>query len=87
MSLQGGVYIICNPLTKQWLTLPPALGWHRIADTAIGFIASEKDTVASRFSYKLVRVPELSSRLNSNQVAVEGFCSEIGEWKKFMTVC
>ncbi|KAL2921661.1 hypothetical protein RDABS01_013152 [Bienertia sinuspersici] len=82
MSLLQGVYYICNPLTKQWLALPPAPGHHRLADTAIGFITSEKSV--SQNSFKLVQIPELDScPCNGYQFKVNMFCSEVGEWRKF----
>lgn len=75
-SLLQGVYYICNPLTEQWLALPPSLGHHRVADTAIGFIITGK-------IFKLVQVPELESHpSNSSRFEVNVFCSEVGEWIK-----
>lgn len=82
MSLLQGVYYICNPLTKQWLALPPAPGHHRLADTAIGFITSEK--FVSQNSFKLVQVPELDScPSNGNCFEANMFSSEVGEWRRF----
>ncbi|XP_021761336.1 F-box protein At5g49610-like [Chenopodium quinoa] len=82
MSLLQGVYYICNPLTKQWLNLPPSPGHHRVADTAIGFITCEKSV--SLNSFKLVQVPKLDSCVsNGNCFEVNVFSSEVGEWRNF----
>ncbi|XP_056694023.1 F-box protein At5g49610-like [Spinacia oleracea] len=82
ISLLQGVYYICNPLTKQWLDLPPSPGHHRVADTAVSFITSEKSV--SLNSFKLVQIPKLDScHSNSNCFEVNMFCSEEGEWRKF----
>ncbi|CAO2838511.1 unnamed protein product [Amaranthus hypochondriacus] len=82
MSSLQGVYYICNPLTRQWLALPPALGHHRVACTAIGLITFEN--YVTRNSFKLVQVPELNSCPSThNCFEVNVFCSDLGEWRKF----
>ncbi|KAL9225453.1 hypothetical protein vseg_001375 [Gypsophila vaccaria] len=78
MSMQSAYYV-CNPLTKQWVAVPPISGQTRVADTAMGLVVSEMGI------FRLVRVLELDSiesDPSSNRFEADVFCSKSGEWAK-----
>ena len=76
-------YFICNPFTKQWLTLPP----RTTSFVMVGFVCKpycldkEQGCVTNvHYRYKVVRIHS-SSETNTTQLRVEIFSSETGEWR------
>lgn len=73
------VYYICNPLTEQWMKLPPAPSTH---EEAMVNLVCYPHTNGS-YSYKLARfpgVPEYSGF--RDEFSVEIFCSDSWKWSQ-----
>ncbi|KAL3503673.1 hypothetical protein ACH5RR_038122 [Cinchona calisaya] len=70
-------YYICNPITKQWLSIPAHKKWFR--DVSIGFITQVEDGILT--SYKVALLYACYDRRNFLQFEV--FSSEMGEWVEY----
>ncbi|XP_074301405.1 F-box protein At3g26010-like [Silene latifolia] len=71
----GRVYYITNPLTKQWVALPPC-PWGSITWT--GFICQPLYSDTKRYKFRVVL-----ARYRVDKFDLVVYCSEIGEWKEF----
>ncbi|KAF3954122.1 hypothetical protein CMV_020491 [Castanea mollissima] len=69
-------YFICNPFTKQWLTLPP----RTTSFVMVGFICKPYCLDNVHYRYKVVRIHS-PSETNATQLRMEIFSSETGEWR------
>ena len=80
LSLQ---FIICNPLTRQWLAIPPIfsqdyrLGGER--DILVGLIIRQRENYPYSNRYKVVRI-HCPFETTTTQIKMEIFSSETGEW-------
>ncbi|XP_074302758.1 uncharacterized protein LOC141634514 [Silene latifolia] len=71
------VYYITNPLTKQWVALPPRpYQWPRIQSTAL--ICQPPYNHTQDYKFRVVEV--LDPHMDTFDLFV--YCSEIGEWKE-----
>ncbi|KAJ4822075.1 hypothetical protein Tsubulata_039630, partial [Turnera subulata] len=70
------VYYVCNPLTLQWVALPPFPEKYKVFAT-IGLLCGGS-------SFRVMRIPDDQSY--SKSFTVELFCSEINEWRKEVVV-
>ncbi|OMO59873.1 hypothetical protein COLO4_34020 [Corchorus olitorius] len=64
-------YYICNPFTRQWISLPKPL--KSLQSVAIGFISKDNG------GYNLVRIPVADSS-SDNFLQLETFSSQTGQW-------
>ncbi|KAJ4848275.1 hypothetical protein Tsubulata_040914, partial [Turnera subulata] len=69
------VYYVCNPLTKDWVAIPPISCKHKETtgkgDTIVGFVCAEKD-------FRVIRIHKLE--LLATSFIAEIFSSEKNEW-------
>ncbi|KAL2231384.1 putative F-box/kelch-repeat protein At1g15680 [Sesamum indicum] len=73
-------YGICNPITRQWMALPP----HScLFNTVRGGLVTKVDNGVLT-SYRAVRIEIILK--GSSRIRFEVFFSEIGEWKSFTVV-
>ncbi|XP_075670496.1 putative F-box protein At3g23950 [Castanea sativa] len=79
-----GDYYICNPLTKQWLTvpLPPPVMSSFNRPMLVGFICGPyKECITNaNYRYKVVRIHSLTESDKTTQLRMEIFSSETNEW-------
>ncbi|KAJ0692589.1 putative F-box domain-containing protein [Helianthus annuus] len=86
-SFSNRVYHVCDPLTRQWVTLgrkkvynygpSPSFNWE-------GFVSSvNEDNVVT--SYRIVRVGKLKSP--SHYLSLDMYSSETGEWVDYRLPC
>ena len=79
-----GNYYICNPLTKQWLTLPrsPPMMSSFNRPVLVGFICEpyEECITNTNYRYKVVRIHSLTQSDKTTQLWMEIFSSETNEW-------
>ena len=80
------LYRICNPLTKQWITLPCLPFRESYRFVLVGFICNlyscDKEqgcTTNAHYSYKVVRILS-PTESNTTQIHMEIFSSDTGEW-------
>lgn len=67
-------YYVCNPITKQWVTLPLTASGAK-ADCGI---ACELDSSGGCF-YQVVHIPTFTK--NARKFKIEIFSSDVGKWK------
>lgn len=87
------VYFVCNPLTKQWVALPPPPS--NVKTVYVGFICNPQyscdddhqgggeSEMGSKTTYKVVRIDVVnceSPRQLSGTLKLEIFCSVSGRW-------
>lgn len=80
------VYFVCNPLTKQWIPLPPPPS--NVKTVYIGFICKpqyscNEDEQGIKTSFKVVRIEVVnceSPKQLSGTLKLEIFCSVSGKW-------
>ncbi|KAL0000997.1 hypothetical protein SO802_014778 [Lithocarpus litseifolius] len=76
-------FIICNPLTRHWLVIPPIfsedyqLGGER--DILVGLIICQQENYPYSNRYKVVRI-HCPFETTTTQIKMEIFSSETGEW-------
>ncbi|KAJ7966894.1 F-box protein [Quillaja saponaria] len=87
------IYYICNPLTKEWIELPPAPIMSAIYRTYMGFICDSYyhvDTDANAITinferkFRVVRIP--SFEIDDQYFGVDVFSSETGQWNYFVVL-
>lgn len=83
------IYYICNPLTKQWSTIPraPSLRfqkWTMVGLVCYPYFCDEKGgcmcTIGDWYSFKLVHIPKHSD--NWYVLTADIFCYESGKWSQ-----
>ncbi|XP_023759630.1 F-box protein At3g26010 isoform X2 [Lactuca sativa] len=80
------VYFVCNPLTKQWIPLPPPPT--NIKTVYIGFICNPRYSCNDddeRGSFKVVRIEVVNCNSHwdlSDTLKLEIFCSVLGRWRE-----
>ncbi|CAI9264916.1 unnamed protein product [Lactuca saligna] len=80
------VYFVCNPLTKQWIPLPPPPT--NIKTVYIGFICNPRYSCNDddeRGSFKVVRIEVVNCNSHwdlSDTLKLEIFCSVSGRWRE-----
>ncbi|KAI3691077.1 hypothetical protein L2E82_49294 [Cichorium intybus] len=81
------VYLVCNPLTKQWIALPPPPS--NVKTVYVGFICNpqyscnDDQEQGSKTTFKVVRIEVVnceSPRQLSGTLKLEIFCSISGKW-------
>ncbi|KAL7599595.1 hypothetical protein Lser_V15G21943 [Lactuca serriola] len=77
------VYFVCNPLTKQWISLPPPPS--NVKTVYTGFICNPQYSCNDdrKTSFKVVRIEVVkceSPRQLSGTLKLEIFCSILGKW-------
>ena len=79
-------YYICNPFTKQWLTLPRIPLLRRKTSVRVGFICDPYSCDKEHgcftnvhYRYKVVRIHS-PTQANTTQLYMQIFSSETGEW-------
>ncbi|XP_026398415.1 F-box protein At3g26010-like [Papaver somniferum] len=77
-------YYVCEPITKQWISLPPPPQRENNCSVT-GIICDEcfSSSPHSR-SYKVIRIPKFAA---AKEFKVEVFCSELGEWNMYDVSC
>ncbi|KAL3838853.1 hypothetical protein ACJIZ3_023444 [Penstemon smallii] len=72
-------YRICNPVTGQWISLPP----HNSRQNSVswGFMTNVEDGILMRYSVVRLYVSDANQ---SKFVRCEVFLSEVGEWKTYI---
>ncbi|OVA08926.1 hypothetical protein BVC80_901g56 [Macleaya cordata] len=83
-------YYVCNPLTRQWVSLPPPPPncRHSPALHLHGFIcasSSSSSSLTSAPSFKVVLIPR--KRHPSTKFDIEIFCSDMGKWNTYQVSC
>lgn len=85
-SSHQSMYYVCNLLTRQWCALPPILGRHVEDDMAIGLVTYDGENhLLPLFQYKVVRILKVGTC--SNDLIVETFSSDTGEWNESLLSC
>ncbi|KAL0004125.1 hypothetical protein SO802_011686 [Lithocarpus litseifolius] len=74
-------FYVVNPITKQWVVLPPIPLFH--IDYRVGFICryDNHDTL----NYRVVYIPPYYAELK--EIKVKTFISEMGEWSESVVLC
>lgn len=75
------IYYVINPITMQWLALPPVPQWGR---PLVGFICFY-DNDSKQLSYRVVRILPINN--DKMEIKVDMFSSDSGEWNKSLEVC
>ncbi|XP_074270284.1 uncharacterized protein LOC141593982 [Silene latifolia] len=70
------VYFITNPLTKQWVALPPCPVFSK---SWVGLVCQEPCDYTQDYKFRVVVIDQCPPPVYDLMV----YCSEIGEWKKF----
>ncbi|OVA08927.1 hypothetical protein BVC80_901g60 [Macleaya cordata] len=74
-------YYVCNPLTKEWVSLPPPHQTPR-AWVLNGFFCESSPSSLTSTSYKVVRIKECRVQPKTN-FDLDLFSSDIGEWSSY----
>ncbi|XP_026415929.1 putative F-box protein At3g23970 [Papaver somniferum] len=78
-----GRYHVCNPLTRNWITIPSPLRYDASQYVYNG-IFCEYSSLSASCCYKVVCIPRLWS---SEKFIVDVFDSDFGEWISFEVSC
>ncbi|OVA11804.1 F-box domain [Macleaya cordata] len=79
-------YYVCNPLTKEWVSLPPSSQQYSDKWVINGFICESSSSFSSTSTcYKVVRIPRFKKR--TTKFHVEIFSSDTGEWNIYEVCC
>ncbi|XP_074297107.1 uncharacterized protein LOC141627784 [Silene latifolia] len=77
----GRVYYITNPLTKQWVALPPCPVTKQLI-TRIALICQRPYNLTQHYKFRVVKLL-VQGRVHSlDTIKLVVYCSEIGKWKE-----
>ncbi|OVA08922.1 F-box domain [Macleaya cordata] len=79
-------YYVCNPLTKEWNSLPPPQKNIDRRWLLHGFICEPSSSPMTPTSYKVVCIPQYKDD-PWNKFDVEIFSSDLGEWTTYQVSC